>query len=44
MNGLDAMRWLGADPRTPADDVERLVMVALNNRVVKLLEKASANG
>jgi hypothetical protein len=32
------MRYLGADPRAAADDVERAVMRALHNRVVKELE------
>jgi hypothetical protein len=34
MQGMDGMRFLGADPSRPADDVERLAMVLLNNRIV----------
>jgi hypothetical protein len=47
MNGLDGMRYLGADPATPADDVERVVMVLLNNRIVtetKAAERRAAKG
>lgn len=39
ISGLDAMRYLGADPRLPADDVERTVMRLVNARIVKELEK-----
>lgn len=41
MNGLDGMRYLGADPTRPADDLERAVMLMLNERVVKEIEKAN---
>jgi hypothetical protein len=44
LNGMDGMRYLGSDPTQPADDVERFVMVKLNNRIVaeqKRLEKES---
>ncbi|MEJ7824913.1 MAG: hypothetical protein WKF48_05765 [Solirubrobacteraceae bacterium] len=34
LNGLDGMRYLGADPSRPADHVEVLVMEKLNNRIV----------
>jgi hypothetical protein len=36
------MRYLGADHHTPADDVERLVMVALHNSVIA--EEKRLNG
>lgn len=34
LNGLDGMRWLGADPSKPADDIEHLLAIKLNNRIV----------
>lgn len=34
------MRWLGADPAQPADDVERIVAIALQIEVVRLKEAA----
>jgi hypothetical protein len=43
INGLDGMRFLGADPSVPADHVEMLLMVRLNNRIVSEQKKA-ANG
>lgn len=36
------MRWLGAHPAEPADDIERIVAIALQIRVVKV--KEAANG
>ena len=39
------MRFLGADPSRPADAVERVLMVKLNNRIVAeqaKLDKASS--
>lgn len=33
LNGIDGMRYLGADPRHPADPIERLVSIALHNRI-----------
>lgn len=41
MQGIDGMRWLGAHPGEPADDIERLVAVAMQNRVVKIKEAAN---
>lgn len=45
------MRFLGADPSTPADAEEAILMVKLNNRIVseekriqKAAEKASSDG
>lgn len=38
---VDGMRWLGADPTGPADDIERLVAVALQTEVVRIKEAAS---
>lgn len=32
------MRYLGADPRVPADDVEREAMLMLNDRIVAELK------
>lgn len=32
--GIDGMRWLGADPRVPADDVERVVMSMVDDAIV----------
>ena len=40
MNGLDGMRFLGADPSKPADDIERMTMLMVNARIVKEHEKA----
>lgn len=40
------MRFLGADPTKPADDIEAMLMVKLNNRVVSeqnRLMKAAKN-
>lgn len=34
------MRHLGADPSQPADDIERVVQIALQRRVVKYKEAA----
>lgn len=42
-NGLDAMRWLGVDAREPADDVERILALKLNNRIV-VEQKRVTNG
>lgn len=33
--GLDGMRYLGADPRTPADDVERMVMRLVDDQIAR---------
>lgn len=33
------MRYLGADPALPADDIERLLMEKLNNRVVAEMKR-----
>lgn len=38
MNGLDGMRWLGSDPSRPADDIERVVMLMVSERIVKEVE------
>jgi hypothetical protein len=35
------MRYLGADPSKPPDDVEAIVMFELNQRLVREAEKAS---
>jgi hypothetical protein len=35
LNGMDGMRFLGADPRTAADDIEAVVMVWVSNQMVR---------
>jgi hypothetical protein len=40
IEGFDGMRFLGADPRTPADDIEQLVMLHLQKRVVGMKNRA----
>lgn len=35
MAGIDGMRFLGARPGEPADEVERVVAVALQRAIVK---------
>lgn len=40
MCGMDGMRYLGANPAAPADDVERAVMVLLNVRVAAETRKS----
>lgn len=37
--GIDGLRWLGANPTVAADPVERIVAVALANRVAAEQEK-----
>jgi hypothetical protein len=44
LNGLDGMRFLGADPRLPADEVERIVLVKLNNRIVAEQKRLDKEG
>jgi hypothetical protein len=44
LNGLDAMRYLGADPSKPADDVEAMLMEKLNNRIVSEQKRLTADG
>lgn len=39
MAGGDGMRYLGADPSKPADDLERLVTRALTNSVFREQER-----
>ncbi len=43
INGLDGMRYLGADPSRPADHVEALVTEKLNNRIVLECKRAAAD-
>lgn len=40
MSGLDGMRFLGADPAGRADEVEMLLMLKLQNRIVREQERA----
>jgi hypothetical protein len=42
--GLDGMRYLGADPSRPADDLERLAMVELHNRIVAEMNRTRTHG
>jgi hypothetical protein len=44
INGLDAMRYLGADPAKPADHVEAMLMEKLNNRIVSEHKRLNADG
>lgn len=44
IEGQDGMRFLGSDPRLPADDVERLLMLHLHKRVVGIKNKAMEAG
>lgn len=38
------MRYLGADPSKPADDVEQILMVKLNNRIVAEQKRLTTDG
>lgn len=44
LNGLDGMRYLGADPARPADLTESILMVKLNNRIVAERKRAEKGG
>jgi hypothetical protein len=35
IRGLDGMRYLGSDPRVPADDIERTVMRLVDDQIVR---------
>jgi|tagenome__1003787_1003787.scaffolds.fasta_scaffold10937112_2 hypothetical protein len=41
IRGLDGMRYLGSDPRVPADDVERIVMHLVDDVIVREQQKAA---
>jgi hypothetical protein len=41
LRDLDGMRFLGADPRGPADDVERTVMRLLDDQIAREQEAAA---
>lgn len=38
------MRYLGADPSLPADDVETVLMLKLNNRIVAEQKRLAKKG
>jgi hypothetical protein len=40
---LDGMRWLGADPTQPADNIERIVMSMVDDQIARE-QKAAAEG
>jgi hypothetical protein len=39
IEGQDGMRFLGADPRVPADEIERVVMLEHHRRIVKVRDR-----
>lgn len=43
MSGGDGMRYLGADPRLPADRFERMVSRALTRRIAREYSKLEAS-
>lgn len=44
ITGLDGMRFLGADPSRPADEIEALLMLKLNNRIVAERKRLQGDG